>query len=112
MNSKLRAAHSLDKLEWIHSQIQEIQNGKNLIDVDLDLILEIVEDVRDDLPTTTTLPHKNLKVEVRGRFIYPICHTGKFLAEIASTKNLSKKTMWRANKLGYTFRDVNGIYTI
>ena len=35
-----------EKLEWIHSQVQEIQNG---IEIDFDLMYEFIEDVREYL---------------------------------------------------------------
>ena len=34
----------LEKLEWIHSQVQEIQNG---VEVDTNLIIQFIEEVRE-----------------------------------------------------------------
>ena len=39
---------SYDKLEWLHSQVQEIKNGT---DVDLDKMLELIEDLRESSKT-------------------------------------------------------------
>ena len=36
-----------EKLEWLHCQIQELQNGNELTDHDLLLMLEFVEDIRE-----------------------------------------------------------------
>ena len=36
-----------EKLEWLHCQIQELQNGNELTNVDLSNMLEIVETVRE-----------------------------------------------------------------
>jgi len=33
------------KLEWLYSQVQELKNG---IDVDLDKMLEVIEELRDE----------------------------------------------------------------
>jgi|TARA_B000000609_G_C23819522_1_gene162236 hypothetical protein len=33
------------KLEWLHSQVQELKNG---IDVDLDTMLEVIEELREE----------------------------------------------------------------
>ena len=33
------------KLEWLHSQVQELKNG---IDVDLDTVLEVIEELREE----------------------------------------------------------------
>ena len=42
---------SYDKLEWLHSQVQEIQRsllaGVGAGDVDLDKMLEFIEDLRE-----------------------------------------------------------------
>lgn len=37
-----------EKLELLHSQIQEIINGTELTDYDLQVMLCIVEDIRED----------------------------------------------------------------
>ena len=36
-----------DKLEWLHVQIQELQNGNELTEFDLALMLQFVEDIRE-----------------------------------------------------------------
>ena len=36
-----------DKLEWLHVQIQELQNGNKLTEFDLALMLQFVEDIRE-----------------------------------------------------------------
>lgn len=36
-----------EKLEWLHCQIQEIQNGNELTDHDLKVMLGFVEDIRE-----------------------------------------------------------------
>ena len=36
-----------DKLEWLHCQIQELQQGNELNNVDYSHMLEIVEEVRE-----------------------------------------------------------------
>jgi len=36
-----------DKLEWLHVQIQELQNGNKLTEYDLALMLQFVEDIRE-----------------------------------------------------------------
>ena len=33
------------KLEWLHSQVQELKNG---VEVDLDMMLEVIEDLREE----------------------------------------------------------------
>jgi hypothetical protein len=36
-----------EKLEWLHCQIQELQNGNELTDHDLKVMLGFVEDIRE-----------------------------------------------------------------
>ena len=36
-----------EKIEWLHCQIQELQNGNELTSVDLSQMLEIVEEIRE-----------------------------------------------------------------
>ena len=33
------------KLEWLHSQVQELKNG---VEVDLDTMLEVIEELREE----------------------------------------------------------------
>lgn len=43
-NTIRKGMSSYDKLEWLHSQVQEIQTGN---DADLDKMLEFIEDLRE-----------------------------------------------------------------
>jgi len=47
MESMCIKMKTYDKLEWLHVQIQELQNGNKLTEYDLALMLQFEEDIKE-----------------------------------------------------------------